>query len=98
MSRFAELSLDLPLPALHGEPHGITPLQSSPVEDPLRVNAYPAACAIADHRLPFGERHKHRADEGADFSGIGPLFGSAGELCPQGTTVRTTRSEMRVLQ
>ena len=36
-SRFAELSLDLLFPALHGEPHGITPLQSSPVEDPLRT-------------------------------------------------------------
>ena len=27
--------MDPLLPALHGEPHGITPLQSSPVEDPL---------------------------------------------------------------
>jgi hypothetical protein len=34
-SRFAELPLDLLLPALHGEPHGITLLQSSPVEDPV---------------------------------------------------------------
>jgi len=29
-----------------------------PQRDPLPVNAYPAACAIADHRLPFVYGHR----------------------------------------
>ena len=65
----------------------------------MRTFMHRHCCGLRCCRSAFGERHKHRADERAVLvARIGLLFSSVAGLGPPGTSIRSTRSEMRVSQ